>query len=99
MNEFDEKQKMRKYIIVNKISETSTTAVEPAHLEAKEEEYDVGPGWQTTKWKGSSGFFRDSSEPILGIFQGIWQSFLMLTSTKSIVYKYSCISWHYNCGN
>ena len=66
---------MCKYIIVNKISETSTTAVEPTHLEAKEEEYDVGPGWQATKWKGFFGFFRYSSEPILGFFQGIWQKF------------------------
>ena len=35
--------------IVNKISETCTIAVEPTHLEVKEEEYDVGPGWPTIK--------------------------------------------------
>ena len=49
VNEYDAKQKMSKNIIVNKISETCTIAVEPTHLEVKEEEYDVGPGWPTIK--------------------------------------------------
>ena len=52
--------------IVNKISEISKTAVELAYLEVKEEEYDIGPGLPTTKWKKFPGFFRDSSGPISG---------------------------------
>ena len=40
---------MSKKIIVNKISETCTIAVEPTHLEVKVEEYNVGPGWPTIK--------------------------------------------------
>ena len=49
VTEFDAKQKMHKNIIVNKISEISTTAVELAYLQVKDEEYDVGPGLPTTK--------------------------------------------------
>ena len=88
---------MSKNIIVNKISETCTIAVEPTHLEVKEEEYNAGPGWPTIKWKHFSQFFCDSSESIPGFFQGIWQNFMMFASKKNILLKYSYISWHYNC--
>ena len=88
---------MSKNILVNKISETCTIAVEPTQFEVKEKEHNVGPGWPTIKWKNFPRFFCDSLESIPGFFQGIWQNLMMLASKKNILYKYSYVSWHYNC--